>query len=174
MYFSLSWRNIWRNKKRTIIVAASVFFAVILATIMRSAQIGSYGYMIHSSAKLFTGYLQIQGKGYWDNRSLDRSIELEQDRIQRIQRINNVTNVSTRLEAFSLVSHGNDTKVSAVIGIDPELENKMTGLKSKLIEGEYLNPNSQGILIGEGLSGILKADIGDSRLQAKLNYRLLR
>ena len=67
MYFSLSWRNIWRNKKRTIIVAASVFFAVILSSIMRSAQLGSYSYMIHSSAKMFTGYIQVQGKDYWEN-----------------------------------------------------------------------------------------------------------
>ena len=61
MYLSLSWRNLWRNKKRTIIVASSVFFAVILAAVMRSAQLGSYSYMIDSSAKLFTGHLQIQG-----------------------------------------------------------------------------------------------------------------
>lgn len=162
MYFSLSWRNIWRNKKRTIIVAASVFFAVILSAIMRSGQLGSYSYMIHSSAKLFTGYLQVQGKGYWENRSLDRSIKIEKSKIQQIGSIPNVTNYTTRLEAFSLVSFGLRTKVSAVIGIDPDLENQMTGLKSKVVEGQYLNQNSQGILIAEGLAEILKVNIGDS------------
>ncbi len=162
MYFSLSWRNIWRNKKRTIIVAASVFFAVILSAVMRSAQLGSYSYMIHSSAKLFTGYLQVQGEGYWENRSLDRSIKIEKSQIQQIENIPNVSNYSPRLEAFSLVSFGSGTKVSAVVGIDPELENQMTGLKLKLTEGEYLKQNSQGILIAAGLAEILKVDIGDS------------
>ena len=162
MYFSLSWRNIWRNKKRTIIVAASVFFAVILSAIMRSGQLGSYNYMIYSSAKLFTGYLQIQGKGYWDNRSLDRSIHLNENQIQQITDIANITNISSRLEAFALVSHSTDTKVSAIVGIDPEMENQMTSLKDKLTEGEYLQSNSQGVLIAEGLSKILKTNIGDS------------
>ena len=162
MYFSLSWRNIWRNKKRTIIVAASVFFAVILSAVMRSAQLGSYSYMIHSSAKLFTGYLQVQGEDYWENRSLDRSIVIEKDKMQRIEKIPNVTNLAARLEAFALVSYGSDTKVSAVVGIDPELENEMTGLKSKVTAGEYLTINSPGVLIGEGLSDILNADLGDS------------
>jgi len=162
MYFSLSWRNIWRNKKRTIIVAASVFFAVILSAVMRSAQLGSYSYMIHSSAKLFTGYLQVQGNDYWENRSLDRSIKLEKSQMQQIESIPNVTNIVARLEAFALVSYGSDTKASAVVGIDPDLENGMTGLKSKLTDGEYLKNNSAGILIGEGLSEILNANIGDS------------
>ena len=162
MYFSLSWRNIWRNKKRTIIVAASVFFAVILSAVMRSAQLPTYSYMIHSSAKLFTGYLQVQGKDYWENRSLDRSIKLEKGQMQQIKNIPNVTNIVARLEAFALVSYDSDTKVSAVVGIDPDLENKMTGLKSKLTEGDYLNQSSNGILIGEGLAEILNTNIGDS------------
>ena len=162
MYFSLSWRNIWRNRKRTIIVAASVFFAVILSAIMRSGQLGSYSYMIHSSAKLFTGYLQVQGNGYWDNRSLDRSIHLNENQMQQISNIPNVTNIAPRLEAFALVSHSTDTKVSAVVGIEPEMEDNMTSLKGKLTEGEYLRNNSQGVLIAEGLSEILNANAGDS------------
>jgi hypothetical protein len=94
MYLSLSWRNIWRNKRRTIIVAASVFFAVFFASLMRSAQVGSYGYMIHSSAKLYTGYLQVQGEGYWDNRSLDKSIIIAKKQQNEISNIPNLTSVN--------------------------------------------------------------------------------
>ncbi|HID38582.1 MAG TPA: ABC transporter permease [Calditrichaeota bacterium] len=162
MYFSLSWRNIWRNKKRTLILAASVFFAVLLSIVMRSAQLGSYAYMIHSSAKLLTGYLQVQGKGYWENRSLDKGIHISLQDLERIRRIENVTNVTRRLEAFALVSHLNKTRVGQILGIDPQSETKMTGLRDKVIKGEYLNPNATNLLIGKGLAEILQADIGDS------------
>lgn len=162
MYFSLSWRNIWRNKKRTIIVASSVFFAVILSAVMRSAQLGSYSYMIDSSAKLFTGHLQIQGENYWDKRSLDESIIINQSTIDSIAATPHVRQVTQRLEAFALVSHKSSTKVSQVIGVDPYNEDLMTGVKKKLVGGTYFNKDSRGLLIGSGLAKMLKATVGDS------------
>jgi len=162
MYLSLSWRNIWRNKKRTIIVASSVFFAVILAAFMRSAQLGSYSYMIDSSAKLFTGYLQIQGENYWEKRSLDESIVIEEATFDRLTKIPSVTHLTPRLEAFALISHENTTKVSQVIGIDPVLENKFTEVEEKLVKGSYFDAGTNGLLMGSGLANMLKANIGDS------------
>jgi len=162
MYISLSWRNIWRNKKRTIIVASSVFFAVILSAVMRSAQLGSYSYMIDSSAKLFTGYLQIQGEDYWEKRSLDESIFIDKKSMDTISRIPYVTHLTPRLEAFALVSYETTTKVSQVIGIDPILEDEITEVKEKLKKGRYLTKDSQGLLIGSGLAEMLKSDVGDS------------
>ncbi len=162
MYLSLSWRNIWRNKKRTIIVASSVFFAVILSAVMRSAQLGSYSDMIDSSAKLFTGHLQIQGNDYWEKRSLDESIVLEEDTFERIQNISNISHLTPRLEAFALISYRTSTKVTQVIGIDPNLETEITGVKEKLVEGNYLTPETKGLLIGSGLSKLLKSTVGDS------------
>lgn len=162
MYFLLSWRNLWRNKKRTIIAAASVFFAVLLAVVMRSGQKGSYAYMIDSSAKLFTGYLQVQGKGYWDNRSLDRSIVLGSSKQKRLSEISHVTAIAPRLEAFSLVAYETNTKVAQIIGIDPSSEDKLTGLKKRLIKGSYLSSDSDGVLIAQGLADLLKITINDS------------
>ncbi len=162
MYLSLSWRNLWRNKKRTLIAAASVFFAVLLAVVMRSMQNGSYAYMIRSSVKYYTGYLQIQGKGYWENRSLDKSIVLEKKQQTEISKIHHVASTVPRLEAFSLVSFKKVTKVAQIVGIDPVAENTMTDLKKRLVRGHYLTNASDGILIAQGLAELLKVDIGDS------------
>lgn len=144
------------------IAAASVFFAVLLAVVMRSGQNGSYAYMIDSSARLFTGYLQVQGKGYWENRSLDRSFVLSPGQRQAISRTPHVTAENGRLEAFALVSYKSGTRVAQVIGIDPASENRMTGLKKRLVGGAYLAENSGGALIARGLADALKIGIGDS------------
>ncbi len=161
-YFELAWRNLWRNKKRTLIAAASVFFAVLLALIMRSMQQGTYNYMINSSVSLSTGYLQVHAKGFWDKRSLDKSMEYSKQKTQEIKNIPHVTNVLPRLESYTLISYGKSTKVTPVIGIDPEKENSMTHLKEKLIKGSYLTDSSNGMLISQGLAEILKVSVGDS------------
>lgn len=162
MYLSLSWRNLWRNKKRTLIAAASVFFAVFLAVVMRSMQNGSYGYMIRSSVKFYTGYLQVQGKGYWENRSLDKSIVLEKKQQKEISQVPHVASTVPRLEAFSLVSFKKVTKVAQIVGIDPVAENTMTELKKRVVKGQYLAGASDGVLLAQGLAELLKVDVGDS------------
>ena len=161
-YFLLAWRNLWRNKRRTLIASASVFFAVLLALVMRSMQEGSYDYMIDASVSMYTGYIQVHAKDYWDKRSIDKSMEYSQKKISEIDSIPDITLITPRLESFSLISYGNVTKVASVVGIEPEKEDAMTKLKSKLIKGEYLNKDSKGIMIAEGLAQLLKVDIGDS------------
>jgi lipoprotein-releasing system permease protein len=124
LYFVLSWRNLWRQKRRTLIAAASVFFAVILAIVMRSAQLGSYAYMIHSSAQLYTGYFQVQNEDYWYKRSLEESYILPKKLTGQLDSIPFVESVTPRLETFALISHGSKTKVAQVIGIAPQQEEK--------------------------------------------------
>jgi len=162
MYLSLSWRNIWRNKKRTIIVASSVFFAVILAALMRSTQLGSYEYMIYSSAKLFTGYLQIQDDEYWEKRSLDQSFVPQANLYSRLDSIEHLTQYAPRLEAFALISHKTTTKVSQVIGIDPDKEHSLTGIRDKVQKGKFVEMDSEALILGSGLAEMLGAEIGDS------------
>src|SRR3990170_5477517 len=105
-YITLAWRNLWRNKRRTLIAAASVFFAVILALIMRSQQTGYYDYMIDTSIRMYTGYIQVQGKDYWKKRSLEESMILEDDQIKKINGIEGIEITVKRFETFSLISFG--------------------------------------------------------------------
>jgi ABC-type lipoprotein release transport system permease subunit len=163
-YISLAWRNLWRNKRRTLIAAASVFFAVILALLMRSMQTGYYNYMIDSSVRTYTGYIQVHGKDYWEKRSLEESMILDEEKISSINNVKGVSLAVKRLETFALLAHEKITKVAQVIGVDPESENKLTFLKEKLIEGRFPSDSSQGILLGEGLADLLNAGVGDSVL----------
>jgi ABC-type lipoprotein release transport system permease subunit len=161
-YIKLAWRNLWRNKKRTLIAAASVFFAVILALIMRSMQTGYYDYSIDASVRMYTGYIQVHGKDYWEKKSLDESMVLDQKHLKELKNTTGVNLIVPRFETYSLISHGNKTKVVQVTGINPELENQLTNLKKKIVSGEYFSDSSKGIVVAQGLAEILKVEVGDS------------
>lgn len=161
-YIKLAWRNLWRNKKRTLIAAASVFFAVILALLMRSMQTGYYDYMIDASVRMYTGYIQIHGKDYWEKKSLEESMLLSDNQITELKNIDGVSLTVPRFETYSLISHGNKTKVVQITGIKPSLETQLTDLKKKMVNGEFLTDSSKGIILAAGLAEILKVDVGDS------------
>ena len=161
-YILLAWRNLWRNKKRTFIAASSVLFAVLLALLMRSMQRGYYDYMIDASVRMYTGYIQVHGKDYWEKRSLEESMVLTKEKVNEIKNIEGVTHTVNRFETFSLLSHGNVTKVAQIIGIEPKDEDQITSLKSKVVEGKYLQKDSKGILLAQGLAELLNAAVGDT------------
>jgi ABC-type lipoprotein release transport system permease subunit len=162
LYIRLAWRNIWRNKRRSLLLIASVVIAVFIAVAYTSTQIGQDEYMIYASVGLFDGHIQVHGKNYWNTRSLDESMELSQQEIDSMQAVPHVEHIAPRLETVSLISHQEITKISPIIGIDPTLENEMTGLRARLIKGNYLTADSHGIMLAEGLARLLHVSTGDS------------
>jgi len=162
LFLQLAWRNLWRNRRRTLISTSSVLFAVVLALAMRSMENGSYDYMIQSAVGLYLGYIQIHAQGYWEKRSLDESMELTDSALVAYASVPGVTRVVPRLESFALVSKDSATKVAQVIGIDPQRENAMTGLAKRVEQGAYLQEASRGVMLGEGLAKFLHAGINDS------------
>jgi ABC-type lipoprotein release transport system permease subunit len=132
--YQLAWKNLWRNKKRTVITAASIFFAVFFALVMRSFQLGAYDRMFKNIIESYTGYLQIQHRDYFDEPTIDNSFELNQPLLDKIDSDPNVNTVVPRLESFALAAAESRTQGVMVLGIDPEGEEKVTGLQSKLVK----------------------------------------
>ncbi|MCP5064377.1 MAG: ABC transporter permease [Ignavibacteriae bacterium] len=158
----MAWRNIWRNKKRTILTMFSIYIAVVLALFTRSMQVGSYGNMISNAVKFSTGYIQIHNKGYWEKKSINETF-VESEKIDEIlNNDENITFIIPRLESFALASSGKHTKGTLVIGTIPELENELNKYSDKIIKGEYLKANDKAILVAEKLAEYLNVDVGDS------------
>ena len=162
MLFKMAWRNIWRNKRRSIITISSIFCAVFFATFARSFQIGVYNKMIGSMVGMYTGYLQIHQKGYWDEQSIDNSFVPDQQTLELLHNNDYVTEANERLENFALTAHDNLSKGAIVMGVNMLKEDALMDLKPKLINGEFPSDTSNSILISEGLASFYNLDIGDS------------
>ncbi|MDN3668216.1 FtsX-like permease family protein [Echinicola jeungdonensis] len=170
MLLKLAWRNIWRNKRRTVITVVSIAFAVILSSVMRSMQLGSYERMIDNSVRFLTGYIQVHKKGYWDEQVIDNAFEPPPQLKEKIGAIENVEAAVPRLESFALASYQTQTKGAMIIGIDPEKESSLSGVEEKIVEGEIFDINDQQVLVGNGLADYLKLGIGDTIVLISQGY----
>ncbi len=131
--YQLAWKNLWRNQRRTLITAASVFFAVFFALVMRSFQLGTYDKMYRDVIESYSGYLQLQQVDYLDEPSLDNSFVIDPGVISTIESDPNVTAVIPKLESFSLAAVGSRTQGVMVIGMDPDNEVRGLNIRKRLV-----------------------------------------
>ena len=158
----LAWRNIWRNKRRTLLTASSIFLAIFLSLLVRSLQTGWFDNLIAISIQSYTGHIQIHKKGYWDDRDINNSMPYNDSLTAIIRSTKNVDKTVPRLEYFALSSYGKQTKAVMIAGTDPEKEDALTRLSRKVIKGRYLDKNGNGILVSGGLASFLGITTGDT------------
>lgn len=168
--YKMAWRNLWRNKRRTLITVAAVVFAVFLSTFMSSMQEGTYSRMISNTVSFYSGYIQVHHPDYWESKSINDIYAPGKDFFQKINETPNVTLSFPRLESFTLLSTGENTKAAALIGIDPVKENKMTRLARWIESGTYLKPGDDGLLVAKNLSKQLNVQVGDTLVLMSTGY----
>ena len=158
----LAWRNLWRNSRRSMITMASIFFGVILSTLMTSLQNGSYDAMIDNVVKFYSGYAQVFTEDYNENKTINNTYELHDTLIKTIANIPEVTHISPRLEYFALASSEELTKGAVIIGIDPDMENDVTNVQKWVESGKYLTTGDDGVLMAKNLAEYLQMEVGDT------------
>jgi putative ABC transport system permease protein len=158
----MAWRNVWRNPRRTVLTICTITFAAVLLVFMLSFQFGSYETMINTSVKISTGHLQIQAEKYAAKKSI-RHVIPHPDKITAI--LNNIPGVAAytlRGQAFALVSSKDRTYGTAITGIDPETEARVSRMKSLVREGEFLTGHDvDQAVVGRLLAKNLLVTIGD-------------
>lgn len=167
---SMAWKNLWRNKRRTLITVASIFFGVLLSTIMSSMQDGTYGNMIDMSVKLASGYLQVQHPDYQDNKSINNIFTPSEKLLESLGEIKEITSTSKRLESFALLSSGPNTRGGAVIGFEPAKDKETSNLQNWISEGEFLESGDQGVLITYNIAKHLGLGVNDTIILISQGY----
>lgn len=149
---------------------ASIMFALFFAIIMRGFQKGSYAKMKENAIEAYSGYLQIQKKGYWDDKNINNSLDIDGEIIKEFEAYESVKVIIPRLESFALASSGESTKGVVVMGIDPDKEDKMTRIKSYLKAGEFIGTKDKSIMVAEGLASFLQVNVNDTLVLFSSGY----
>jgi len=160
--YKIALRNITRNKRRTISTTLSIFIALFFAIFIRSLQEGTYNAMISQSIGETYGYLQIQGKDYFDDPSIDNNIEYSAELLQKIKSTQGVKSVTPHIQTGALVSSGNKSKPVMVMSIYPDSSDTNFINHMKLISGKMLSKKDNAVMLSGQLAKYLEINIGDT------------
>lgn len=170
MLLKLAWRNIWRNRNRSLITMSAIASAILLAVVTVSLQKGVWDNLVKNLVSLYTGYIQIHAKGYWDEQILDNSFEINDSLEQKVLQTPGITQAAHRLETFALASSGEKTRGCLVVGIEPQAEDALTHLASKVKSGSMLEGDAEKALLAEGLAKKLGFGVGDTLVLLTQGY----
>ncbi|MGD0337522.1 MAG: ABC transporter permease [Bacteroidota bacterium] len=163
LLLKLGWRNIWRNKRRSLLTILAVVFAVFLTIVMRGAQVGTWEENIKTMAKMFSGYVQIQREGYQKNPSLQLCL-VQTDSLRILIAGNPAIAAATpRIYGEGLASYKEHSLGVMILGISPATEQHVSTFQSRLNRGTFFSSDTgTAIVVGYKLLQNLNAVIGDT------------
>jgi len=163
MLWKMALRNLWKNKRRTIITLASIAFGLLLS--LTFTGIGDYSYtnMINGAARMGSGHASVIPDGYLDTPTLDKTIRDINKLTQRIEASKSVTACVPRIVGQTMISTPKDSVGAAFIAIDPDQESSESAFYLDYInEGKLFSKDSKkGIVIGRKMADRLKVGLGN-------------
>tara|TARA_B100000427_G_scaffold95770_1_gene78881 strand:+ start:8987 stop:10225 length:1239 start_codon:yes stop_codon:yes gene_type:complete len=163
LIFKLAWRNIWRNKKRSLVTLGLCTICTVFLIWFEAFNDGSHQKMIRDVVEMYPGYIQIQEKGYFDRPSYDHLLTNISTIKQQLKAIDGIHAKSVRFEAPSLFSSKDVSYGGLLIGIEPENEAKISRLKKALVTGRFItSSDTNGVYMGVDLAKKLHVNLGDS------------
>lgn len=171
MLVKLAWRNLWRQKRRTILTALAIALALFLSLLMRSFQEGQYTSNIENSAKSGMGLIQLQNPEFRKSESIDDLLPGTDEFILPAKAIKSIDHILPRINSFSLAAAGERSKGVMINGVAPQPENAYTALANKIVAGEYFTENEKVVLIAEGVAKYFNLTVGDEIIFYGQGYR---
>ena len=149
----ISWRNIWRNKLRSLVVIISIVFGLLGGIIIIAMSYGLNEERMNNAVDTYLSHIQIHNNLFSEDYNIKHTIN-NLDVIEKaINEDERVVSYSKRIVLNGMLSNSNGSYGIQVKGIDPDEEIKVTNTHEKIIDGEYFRSKRDNtILVGKKLA----------------------
>lgn len=160
MIWSVSWRNVWRSRTRSLVIITAITLGVFAGVYTIAFMYGWVNQRVDNVIKTEVSHIQIHQPKYLETNEVHDYITHIDSIKKDIASRPNVKAVSTRLIATCMVSSAETGSGVQLVGIHPENEKQVTNLYTKIIDGAYFEGVKRNpIVIGEKLAEKLKVKV---------------
>jgi putative ABC transport system permease protein len=164
LYMKLAARNVFRNRRRTLITLAAMGFGAAAIIVFGGFVNAIFWGVRESTIRSQVGHIQLYRKGFSQKGNLapfDYLIEDYSGLRAELMKIEHVKTVTARLGLSGLVSTGDTTTSFVGAGVQPEGEADLSSL-AVIVEGQDLSSGEpRGITLGLGLARAFGVKLGD-------------
>jgi ABC-type lipoprotein release transport system permease subunit len=164
LYLRLAWRNIWRHRRRTIIIILAMGLALAMM-MMYDGLVDGFNNAIYGNAiRVLGGNIQVRAEGYREKVDSNPLIPLPNDEavVQAALAHPDVTAAFRRIQTGGLLSNREGAFPLSIVGIEPEAEAPVSLVAENVVEGRWLTGTDEdSVLVGRGLADVMDIQVGD-------------
>jgi len=164
LYLRLAWRNIWRHRRRTVIIVLAMGLSLALMMFYDGLLDGFNQAIAGNAVRVLGGNIQVHAEGYREKVDSNPLLPLKDDAavVQAALAQPQVIAASRRIQTGGLASNREGAFPLNVIGIEPEAEAPVSLIAEHIVDGRFLQTNDEDVvLIGQGLADALSLKVGD-------------
>lgn len=160
MLISISWRNVWRNRKRSIILMIAVILGISTGLFVLAFYNGLIKQRLDNALNTEVSHIQIHTKEFKSEQDIKEIIPHGMQVLTSVQQSSLVHHATGRLLIQGMLASSNGSKGVILNGVMPDEEQRVTRLKDKVAKGTYFSSESSNeIIISEVLAATLKVNI---------------
>lgn len=158
---TLGWRNLWRNRRRTLIMLAAIVIGVWAMILFSALMSGMFDEMVRGGLRALPGEVQVHHPGYRDDPSVVNSLDEPSGALLEQLQAPPVVGWSARVRVPAMISSERDNRGILLLGVDPDAEIALGFDPEDLVEGRFLEgPDDQGVVLGRKLAEHLETRLG--------------
>jgi len=162
LWMKLGWRNLWRNKRRSLIELASIAGSIFFAVFMNNLAKGSYAQMIDDGVRMGSGHIGLYRSNYLELRKPELTFEAS-SLTAALEKLTCVKAVFPRLHVPALIRSSRESRSTVIVGLDFSRERDSNPIlkPGNIIEGEIpSDDDTKRALVGCVLAEELGLKVG--------------
>lgn len=163
-FLKMALKNLSRHKRRTVITALIIAFAILIYILTDGLMIGMTEMSFNNIINLESGHLQVANQDYWDDRRelplrdlITPNAELEAE----LKQIEGFVALTERLNFSVNLNNGIDELPVTGVGIELGEDSKVFELDQHLVEGRMPESGSREVIMGAKLAELMDFKLGD-------------
>ncbi len=158
----ISWRNIWRNKRRSLVIMTAIALGICGGLFISAAYMGLMNQTIEESIQTQLSHIQVHHPAFIHDRELRHAIAGAGAIAESLRKNKEVKGVASRLVVDGMAASPHLSSGVSIRGVHPEEERQTTLFHQQVERGTYFLENGRlpSAVIGEALADDLQASPG--------------